>query len=149
MTTGQTSGSTCAPSSFSLFSFKPWESQVKGRLSRELFTSKINLVGQNTCVSQWLFYFLGWGCFRNSLIRSWCILGAFVRNKSLLWPGGEVPYRVETNEWDSIRETVFLDSQLANISRALRHIEDEVPCIRFKWAVPSFMNLVNMSPPGQ
>ena len=59
MTTGQTSGSTCAPSSFSLFSFKPWESQVKGRLSRELFTWKINLVGQNTCVSQWLFLFSG------------------------------------------------------------------------------------------
>ena len=57
---------------------------------------------------------------------------AFLGNTSILWTGGEVPWRIETDDWDGIKEPVFTDAQIANITSAIQHIQKEVPCIVFR-----------------
>ena len=60
-------------------------------------------------------------------------LNTFLKATRSLWPRGRVPYRIDTDEWEErIREPVFLDSQIDNITQALRKIETGVPCINFK-----------------
>ena len=59
--------------------------------------------------------------------------GSYVRDKSKLWPGAEVPYRIENDEWMGTVEPVFTDNQIENITRALQHIQDGVPCILFRF----------------
>ena len=59
-------------------------------------------------------------------------LNSFLKAKKSLWPRGRVHYRIEEDEWNGIMEPVFLDSQIANITLALRKIEAGVPCINFK-----------------
>ena len=60
-------------------------------------------------------------------------LNTFLRATRALWPRGRVPYRIDTDEWEvGVLEPVFLDSQIENITQALRKIETGVPCIHFK-----------------
>ena len=58
---------------------------------------------------------------------------AFLNKKTDLWPRGFVPYRFETFEWEGSKEPIFLDDQIANVTKALRQISNDVPCIKFKW----------------
>ena len=60
-------------------------------------------------------------------------LTSFVKDKTSLWPKGRIPYRIDEDEWDGTVEPVFLDSQIENITQALRKIETGVPCIDFKY----------------
>ena len=59
-------------------------------------------------------------------------LNSFLRAKKALWPRGRIPYRIDEDEWAGIVEPVFLDSQIENITQALRKIETGVPCIDFE-----------------
>ena len=56
---------------------------------------------------------------------------AFLSKKATLWPRGAVYYQFETYEWEGVREPVFLDSQMENITQALQLIMHNVPCIKF------------------
>ena len=49
-----------------------------------------------------------------------------------LWPRGVVYYRIATDEWEGVREPVFLDEHIDNITKALGQIERDVPCIDFR-----------------
>ena len=60
-------------------------------------------------------------------------LDAFLSDPELLWPNGYVPYCFETFEWEGSKEPIFLDDQIANVTKALRQISKDVPCIKFKW----------------
>ena len=60
-------------------------------------------------------------------------LDAFLSDPELLWPNGYVPYCFETFEWEGSKEPIFLDDQLANVTKALGQISKDVPCIKFKW----------------
>ena len=60
-------------------------------------------------------------------------LDAFLTEETSLWPRGYVPYRIDTFEWEGIVEPIFLDDQIANVTKALRQISKDVPCIKFKW----------------
>lgn len=55
-----------------------------------------------------------------------------------LWPGGIVPYRIDTEEWQGTVEPVFLADQIDNITRALLKIENGVPCIEFRCVSPKW-----------
>ena len=59
-------------------------------------------------------------------------LDAFLSDPELLWPNGYVPYCFETFDWEGSKEPIFLDDQIANITRALQQISKDVPCIKFK-----------------
>ena len=59
-------------------------------------------------------------------------LNSFLKAKTALWPKGRIPYRIDEDEWDGNVEPVFLDSQIENITQALRKIETGVPCIDFE-----------------
>ena len=59
-------------------------------------------------------------------------LNAFHTTQDSLWPRGVVPFRIDTDEWEGVIEPVFLDSQIENITRAHRKIENGVPCIEFR-----------------
>ena len=68
-----------------------------------------------------------------NLHRTGSALNTFLRSTRALWPRGRVPYRIDQDEWEvGIKEPVFLDSQIENITQALRKIETGVPCIDFK-----------------
>ena len=58
--------------------------------------------------------------------------GAYLKDTSGLWPGANVPWRIETFEWDGIVEPIFLDEQIENITRAVQHIQNVVPCFIFR-----------------
>ena len=60
-------------------------------------------------------------------------LDAFLSDPELLWPNGYVPYCFETFEWEGSKEPIFLDDQIANVTKALRQISKDVPCTKFKW----------------
>ena len=60
-------------------------------------------------------------------------LDALLSDPELLWPNGYVPYCFETFEWEGSKEPIFLDDQIANVTKALRQISKDVPCIKFKW----------------
>ena len=57
---------------------------------------------------------------------------AFVTDTERLWPRGVVYYRIATDEWEGVREPVFLDEHIDNITKALDQIERDVPCIDFR-----------------
>ena len=58
---------------------------------------------------------------------------AFLGNTSILWTRGEVPWRIETDDYmGKKREPVFTDAQIANITSVTQHIQKEVPCIVFR-----------------
>ena len=68
-----------------------------------------------------------------NLNRNGSALNTFLKDTKALWPRGQVPYRIDTAEWEvGVEEAVFLDSQIENITQALRKIETGVPCIDFK-----------------
>jgi hypothetical protein len=58
--------------------------------------------------------------------------GSFLADVTKLWPNGIVFYRFEMFDFDGITEHLFLDEQVANITTALDHIMQEVPCIKFR-----------------
>ena len=57
---------------------------------------------------------------------------AFITETKRLWPRGVVYYRIETDEWGGVKEPIFLDEQVDNITKALGQIENDVPCIDFR-----------------
>ena len=57
---------------------------------------------------------------------------AFLKDPTVLWPRGYVPYRIETFEWEGVVEPIFLDEQIENITVALGKIMRDVPCVKFK-----------------
>ena len=59
-------------------------------------------------------------------------LNSFLKAETALWPKGRISYRIDEDEWDGIVDPVFLDSQIENITQALRKIENGVPCIDFE-----------------
>ena len=59
-------------------------------------------------------------------------LNSFLKAETALWQRGRIPYRIAEYEWDGIVDPVFLESQIENITRALRKIETGVPCIDFE-----------------
>ena len=58
-------------------------------------------------------------------------LNAFLKNKFSLWPKGKIPYKIDEGDFGFGIEPVFLDSQITNITLALKKIEAGVPCIEF------------------
>ena len=73
------------------------------------------------------------------------VLRMFQLSQSSLWPEGVVPYRIATALFftgtgrggsqerpGSLFEPVFLESQIENITQALRKIENDLPCIKFR-----------------
>ena len=67
-----------------------------------------------------------------SSLGSGTTMSAFRTAQDSLWPRGVVPFRIATDEWQGVVEPVFLDSQIENITRAHRKIENGVPCIEFR-----------------
>ena len=59
-------------------------------------------------------------------------LNSFLKAKTALWPKGRIPFHIDEDEWDGNVKPVFLDSQIENITQALRKIETGVPCIDFE-----------------
>ena len=59
-------------------------------------------------------------------------LNSFLKAKTALWLKGRIRYRIDEDEWDGTVEPVFLDSQIENITQALRKIETGVLCIDFE-----------------
>ena len=58
---------------------------------------------------------------------------AFITETERLWPRGVVYYRIDTmDEWEGVKEPVFLDEQIDNITKALGQIENDVLCIDFR-----------------
>ena len=57
---------------------------------------------------------------------------AFLKDPTVLWPRGYVPYRIETFEWDGIVELIFMDDQIDNITLAQGKIMADVPCLEFQ-----------------
>ena len=61
------------------------------------------------------------------------VQNTFLKATKALWPRGRVPYRIDQDEWEvGVKEPVFLDSQIENITQALGKIKTGVPCIDFK-----------------
>jgi hypothetical protein len=58
--------------------------------------------------------------------------GSFLTDVTKLWPNGVVFYRFEMFDFDGITKNLFLDEQVKNITTALDHIMQEVPCIKFR-----------------
>ena len=72
-------------------------------------------------------------------------MGAIRMSQSSLWPEGVVPYTIATALFftgtgrggsqerpGSLFQPVFLESQIENITQALRKIENDLPCIKFR-----------------
>ena len=59
-------------------------------------------------------------------------LECFLTEPTVLWPRGFIPYRIETFEWDSIVEPIFLDEQIDNITLAQGKIMADLPCLEFQ-----------------
>ena len=60
-------------------------------------------------------------------VGSGLALNAFITAQESVWPLGVVPYRIDMD----FGLPVFLDSQIENITQALRTIKNGVPCIEF------------------
>ena len=68
---------------------------------------------------------------RPHLNQTGSALNAFLKNKFSLWPKGKIPYKIDEGDFGFGIEPVFLDSQIMNITLALKKIQAGVPCIEF------------------
>ena len=65
-------------------------------------------------------------------LRTGQALDAFLKEATVLWPMGFIPYRIETFPWKGKAEPIFLDNQIDNITLAHRKIMTDVPCLTFQ-----------------
>ena len=61
------------------------------------------------------------------------VKNSFLLDQSQLWSNGLVPFVIETLDLGGgVEEPIFSDSNMQLIRKAMAHIEEQVPCIRFR-----------------